>query len=76
MKDRVYIVANSEGCIRMTKREPQLYRGEVAVRLTVMIPDENFKNPILEAAADVAPDQVIHSAVGVDVEDSDYEDQK
>jgi len=69
MRDRVYIITDSVGVLRMTKREPTLNRGEVAVRLSVTIADECFRNPILDAAVDVPPDQTILAEADVDVED-------
>lgn len=42
MRDWVYIVCDSAGARRMTKRTPSLYMGEVAFRLKITIPDEHF----------------------------------
>lgn len=66
MKTKVFLIADAWGVVRLTKREPALNRGEVAVRLTVTIPDAVFKNPIVDASVEVAEDRVIAPSVEVE----------
>lgn len=66
MKDKVFLVADSWGVLKLTKREPVLNRGEVAVRLTVTIPDAVFKNPIVDVSVDVPDDRVIEPIAEVE----------
>lgn len=66
MKDSVYIVSDAWGVQKMTRREPVLSRGEVAVRVTITVPDNCFKNPIINAALDVPEDRVIEPRAEVE----------
>lgn len=68
MKDKVYLVADPYGVLRMTKREPSLNRGEVAVRVTVTVPDGVFKQPIIGVVVDVPEDRVIEPVAEVVVD--------
>lgn len=67
MKDTVYLVTDASGVVRMTKRAPSLYRNEVAVRLTVQVPDSAFRSLEVSAILDVPEDRVILPGVEVDV---------
>lgn len=67
MKSKVYIVADRRGVQRMTKNPPDLFRGELAVALTVNIPDNVFRDPVLSAALDVPESAVIHPEIAISV---------
>ena len=59
MKDTVYLVCGPDGIARMTKRAPSLYRHEVAVKVTVGVPDDCFRSWVFAAAVEVPEDRVI-----------------
>lgn len=67
MKDAVYLVADENGVVRMTKRVPSLYRQEVAVKIAVTIPDGCFRSSVFTASVDVPEDRVIQPHIEVDV---------
>ncbi len=67
MKDVVYLVCNQQKVVRMTKNLPDLYRGEIPVKLTVTVPKEAFGTPTL--------DQEIYVEdwrKGIDLEDVEF----
>lgn len=68
MKDKVFIIADSFGVLRMTKRAPTLRREEVAVALTVTIPDGCFKHPTVTASLDVPDDRVMQPSATITVD--------
>lgn len=60
MKTTVYLVCNSRGVDRITKkREPVMYAGEVAIKLSVSIPDSAFRSPLAEAVLEVQEEHLI-----------------
>lgn len=68
MKAKVYLVASRSGVLRMTKNPPDLFRGELAVALSVTIPDTAFREPILSATMEVPESAVIHPTIEVSAE--------
>lgn len=70
MKTTVYLVCNSRGVDRITKkREPDLHGGEVAIKLTLTIPDKAFRTPFAEATLDVPETSIILPTVEISIED-------
>lgn len=71
IKDTCYLVM-SEYCIqRMTKRQGGLKRGEVAVRVSLVVPESCFAEPDVSATIDVPESAVIRPRVEVRVEDAE-----
>jgi hypothetical protein len=68
MKDTAYLIADAFGVLRMTKRAPSLGRKEVAVKVTITIPDEAFRSALFGATVDVPSDRVIQPDVSVEAE--------
>jgi hypothetical protein len=68
MKDVCYIIADSVGVLRMTKRAPSLGREEIAVKVSISIPDSAFRSPIVSASLDVPEERVVHPDIEMDVE--------
>lgn len=66
MKDTVYLVTDVSGVLRMTKRAPSLYRNEVAVRLTVSLPDSAFRSMAVAATLEVPEERIIQPDVLVE----------
>lgn len=75
MKAKFYVVFDRTGAQRMTKKyAPSMYREEVAVGITVTIPDSVFREPIINATITVAEDQVILPPIEIEAEQA-TEDQ-
>lgn len=68
MKDTAYIVVTAEGVQRMTKRVPSLAREELAVKVTITVPDASFRPWMVTAALDVPEDRVILPTVDATVD--------
>ena len=68
MKDIIYLIVSEGGARRMTKRRPDLFRDEIAIRLRVHIPDECFRTLIIDAVADIPEEMVIHAEVEPEIE--------
>lgn len=69
MKDAVFLVVTRNGVARMTKREPDLGRDEIGVRVKIEVPDNCFRSPILNASINVPEDRVIQPRVELEVEE-------
>lgn len=67
MKNTCYLVLNRNGVTRMTKKPPDLFAGEIAVRLHVTAPAECFRSPFAEATVALDERHVIHPTVDVEV---------
>lgn len=48
MKEVVYLVVSKNKVERMTKTMPNIYRGEIPVKLTVTVTDKAFSPPTLD----------------------------
>jgi len=67
MKKIFWIVINQKGSIRATKRAPGLDWNEVAVRLTMDIPDELFERPRLEASIKIPQEACVPDVISSEV---------
>lgn len=67
MKDEAYIVLNSRGISRMTRKSrPKLAQGEYAVRLELTVPDHVFvARPIAQATLAVNAEKLLVPSVDV-----------
>ena len=66
MKQTIFLIVTKQGVQRMTKRAPSLYRGEVAVALTVNIPTGVFRPLSIPATLDIEEGSVIHPTVEIE----------
>jgi hypothetical protein len=71
MHTKAFLILNRYGVVRVTKRPPALTRGEIGLRLAVIIPDECFAGPLVDVAVEVASDQVRPAEVTFDIEDAE-----
>lgn len=55
---------------RLTKNSPQLYQGEVAIKLRGEFPQELFERPILQAKITVPREAVQKSIINAEVQDN------
>lgn len=70
MKTTFFIVFDRTGAQRMTKKHaPSLYRSELAVRFSVTISDNAFRQPIIKAQFEVPEDKVMLPEIEADVAD-------
>lgn len=69
MKSTCYLVLDRKGVDRMTKRPPDLYAGEVAVKVTVVADDRHFRQPYAEASLELSEKHLITPEVDVEVAD-------
>jgi hypothetical protein len=69
MHARVFLILTRAGDARLTKRAPRLVRGEIGLRVLVVIPDECFAGPFVDVALEVASDQVSPAECAVMIED-------
>jgi hypothetical protein len=63
MRAVVYLIADVYGVHRLTKRAPDLGRTDIAIKLSVTIPDSCFRGPMITTAIEVAPEHVIQPPV-------------
>lgn len=68
--DDCFIVMSIYGIERMTKRKGTLKRGEIAVRVKLIVPERCFDNPDVVAEIDVPESAVIRPSVETSVEDA------
>lgn len=73
MKDTIYLIIDPSKVDRMVKTPraaSSLYKNEIAVKVNIEVPDENWKPPFIEK------DVVVNSwHKGIDVDDVDFEGQ-
>src|SRR5690348_16030327 len=48
MKDVIFLVVDRTKVVRMTKRLPELARGEIPVKLVLTVEESAFREPVLE----------------------------
>lgn len=65
MQTTAFLTVNKRGSVRLTKRAPDLYAGEVAIRLSVSVPDAAFRTPFAEAHIEVPEGFVIKPEIEV-----------
>lgn len=68
MKDTCYLTLTKRGVKKMTKSMPKLAGGEVAVKVTVEVPDEHFRDPYVEAFLKLTEEHLTTPQVDVGVE--------
>lgn len=68
MKTKVFLIATRKGVMRLTKTPPRLSRDEIGVSLTITIPDEAFRSPLISATLDVAEGSVMQPEIIVEME--------
>ena len=58
MKTSAYLIINPNGVVSVRKSKPFLQWNEIAVRISLDIPDALFQRPHLEATISVDPEKV------------------
>ncbi len=48
MTETVYLVVDQSGVKRMTKNLPQLYKGEIPIKVKVTVEPTAFREPVIE----------------------------
>ncbi|ODU22793.1 MAG: hypothetical protein ABS87_01085 [Sphingomonas sp. SCN 67-18] len=68
--DECYIVMSQYGIQRTTKRPGKLARGEIAIRVRLVVPKAAFEEPPISAEIVVPESAVIRPRVSVTVQDA------
>lgn len=71
--DECFIVLSQYGIQRMTKRPGKLARGEIAIRVRLVVPKAAFEEPPISAEIVVPESAVIRPRVSVTVQDAPAE---
>lgn len=71
MRCKVFLIVDRAGNYRVTKRPPDLDRGEICLRLGVSIPDACFQAPAIDVEVQVPEDRVRLPEALVEVEDAE-----
>lgn len=48
MKTTIFLVADRRGIQRMTKSLPNLYRGEIPIKLNITVDETAFRTPVID----------------------------
>lgn len=67
MKTQFYLITNARGSVRTTKTNPDLKWDEVAVHLSLDLPQILFQRPQLQGSINVKESQVLPHKIDVDV---------
>jgi hypothetical protein len=54
MRDTIFLVVDRYKVVRMTKRLPDLAKGEIPVKLVLVVEETAFREPVLEREVTVA----------------------
>lgn len=68
--DDCCLVMSEYGIQRMTKRPGKLARGEIAVRVRLVVPESAFAEPAISAEINVPESAIIRPQVEVTVQDA------
>jgi hypothetical protein len=60
-----WLVADSDGGLRMVRGQPDTGRGEIAVAMTVRVPLSLFRKPLLKATVTVPPQAGVTDAEAI-----------
>lgn len=72
MKDSIYLVLNSSGVQRFRKNPPDLFMGEIAIKMNLVISDEWFNKVIPEGTVTIPNTAVLGN--GLEIEFGAMED--
>jgi hypothetical protein len=65
MKAATYVILNRNGVARIRKDKPRLERGEVAVKLILLVDDKYFDSNVPEVQVDLKANEVLTPTVSV-----------
>lgn len=68
LQDTCFIVMSQYGIQRMTKRQGSLQRGEIAVKVKLVVPESAFAEPDVSATITVPESAIIRPKVEVTAE--------
>jgi len=64
--DDCYIVMSEYGIQRMTKRQGQLKRGEIGIKVRISVPESCFAEPDVSVVVNVPESAIVHPKVEVE----------
>lgn len=70
MKKQFYLTISRSGSIKATKNQPGLDWDEISIGMTLEIPDQIFKKPILNASITIPEDVAMKSPINAEVADN------
>ena len=71
MKDHAFLILNRRGIVGLRKTEPDLEAGQRALKVTLNVKEEYFKQSIPEAVAEIGPEHIRHPQIDFTLEPSD-----
>ena len=76
MRDVVYLICTKSGVERLRKTVPLLKRGEVAIKVSVEVDDELFKQPIVETELKAEEKHIIKGQASVQANEVSEEEHE
>lgn len=70
METHFFIVASRKGAERMLQTQPRLAPGEVAIKVTLVVPNALFQAPQIQAAITIPESAVPVEAISAEVQDN------
>lgn len=70
MIERVYLVVNERGSVKVSKRPPALDWNEISFELKLTIPNEIFKKPLLKAEIEIPKEAVNTPVITAEITDN------
>jgi hypothetical protein len=67
MKDTFYLIMNAKGVKKLHKRMPKIERDEIAIALTLTVPDTVFEQYVPQAKLEVPEEAALGSRVNVKI---------
>ena len=68
MRETIYLIANRRGIEKMTKRLPEIKKGQIPIKLTVEVEQKAFTPPTVEKSVFIEDWKK-----GIDIEDVNFE---
>lgn len=65
-----FLIINSRGNVTIRERQPRLAGNEIALKLSLEVPDELFTRPVLEAKMSIPKDAVPKATITPQITDN------
>lgn len=70
MKKQFFLTVSRNGSVKATKNHPNLDWDEISIGMTLDIPDQIFKKPLLTASITIPEDVAMKSPINAEVADN------
>lgn len=74
MNDQIYLVITRTAITVMRRTRPNLYPGEIAIRLTINVPDSAFDS-VIPAEITLEEDHIIKPTITIEIKPEEKEDE-